>query len=234
MKHLSQEELILHYYGEQEVAAAHLSACEECRRGYQVLQRTLNAVDALPVPERAADYESQIWQRIEKRLPAPRPKRSWWWAAPKWAAAAALVAVAFFVGRFVQRPTATARTGVPNERILLVAVGDHLERSQVVLAELANSEAQGAGKLDISYEQSTAKDLVESNRLYRQSANRAGDHATASLLDDLERVLLEIANSPAEVSEHQLDDLRREIKDEGLQFKVRVYQTHIQERDKTL
>ena len=104
----------------------------------------------------------------------------------------------------------------------------------MVLAELANSGTPGAGKLDIGYERKTAQDLVESNRLYRQTANRTGDRATASLLDDLERVLLEIANSPVQLSGRQLEDLRREIKDDGLQFKVRVYQTNIQERDKTL
>ena len=232
MKHLTEQELILHYYGEDEAAGGHLRDCEDCRRGYQALQRTLNAVDALPVPERAPGYEAQVWNRIEHRLPS-RPTRSWWWAAPSWAAAAALIAVAFFAGRFLQRPVVST-AGASSERILLIAVGDHLERSQMVLAELANSNTPGAGKLDIGYERKTAQDLVESNRLYRQTANRTGDRATASLLDDLERVLLEIANSPVQLSGRQLEDLRREIKDDGLQFKVRVYQTNIQERDKTL
>ena len=54
------------------------------------------------------------------------------------------------------------------ERVLLVAVGDHLERSQMVLIELANAGAHTG--VDISYEQKAAEDLLESNRLYRQTA----------------------------------------------------------------
>lgn len=93
----------------------------------------------------------------------------------------------------------------------------------MVLVELANAGAPAAGKLDISYEQETAEDLLESNRLYRQTAARNGDVATAGLLDDLERVLLEIAHSPAEVSARQLEELRRQIEDRGILFKVRVF-----------
>lgn len=232
MKHLSQEELVLFYYGEREEAGAHLAACEHCRHEYQALQRTLNAVDSLPIPERPEDYASLVWRRISPRLPA-RPRRGFWWSAPKWAIAAALLIGAFLLGRGVPRPGPTVAAGSP-EKILLVAVGDHLERSQMVLAEIVNSSDPGKGKLDISYEQKLAEDLVETNRLYRVSADTNGDRATSVLLDDLERVLLEIAHSPAEVSGTQIEDLKRAIQDRSLLFKVRVYQTKIQERDKAI
>lgn len=233
MSHLTQDELILFYYGEQELASVHLAGCEACRHDYQRLQRTLNAVDSLPVPERAPDYEAQLWSAVSSRLPV-KAKRHW--GLPRWSAAlatAALVVAAFFAGQTMRRPPATRLAG-GNERILLVAVGDHLERAQIVLAEIANAGAPGKGNLDISYERQTAEDLVESNRLYRQTANVRGDRATESLLDDVERVLLEITHSPAEVSPNQLEDLRHAIEDAGLMFKVRVFQNQLQERDKAI
>ena len=52
-------------------------------------------------------------------------------------------------------------------------------------------------------------DLKLRRRLYRQTARTTGDSAVASVLDDLERVLIEIAHSPSEVSSEQLDDLRQ-------------------------
>jgi succinate dehydrogenase/fumarate reductase cytochrome b subunit len=46
--HLSDDELVLHYYGESgpEIVAAgrHLSACAQCARSYEALARTLNSV----------------------------------------------------------------------------------------------------------------------------------------------------------------------------------------------
>src|SRR3954463_7128634 len=92
MTHLNEEELVLHYYGEEgETLAAeqHLEGCGECRELYGSLQRVLNIVDSLPIPERGADYGGQVWQRIERRIPARR--RMFAFPAPwRWAAAGAV------------------------------------------------------------------------------------------------------------------------------------------------
>jgi hypothetical protein len=114
--------------------------------------------------------------------------------------------------------------------VLLVAVGDHLDRSQMVLAELSNAP-DGKGQIDISGERQIAQDLLDDNRLYRQTAHSTGDTAVASVLDDLERVLLEVANSPSEVSPEQFDQLRQEIRDRGLVFKVRIVGSQVRQRE---
>ena len=126
-----------------------------------------------------------------------RSIRQWWIWAP---ALAALLLGAFLAGSLWQRGGAPGDAKNQSnqqirERILLVAVGDHLERSQMVLAELDNAP-DGKGKLDISGERRMAEDLLDDNRLYRQTARTTGDNSMASVLDDLERVLLEIAHSP--------------------------------------
>jgi hypothetical protein len=76
-----------------------------------------------------------------------------------------------------------------------------------------------------------AADLLDDNRLYRQTAANNGDKGVASVLDDLENVLMEIAHSPSEVSNRQLDDLRQEIQDRGLLFKVRVLGSRVREQE---
>jgi hypothetical protein len=109
--------------------------------------------------------------------------------------------------------------------VLLVAVGDHLERSQMVLVEISNLQA--ATNADISVERDLARDLVEENRLYRQTAMATGETGVASVLDDLERVLLDIANSSGKISGSELDGLRQRIEAQGLIFKVRVVGSQI-------
>ena len=75
MNHLSEEELILHYYGEEEgdalAAERHLEACESCRAFYSSLQRVLNVVDALPVPDRGPEYGAEIQSHDKDRLSQP-------------------------------------------------------------------------------------------------------------------------------------------------------------------
>lgn len=231
--HLTEEQLVLHYYGEEGdtlAAEQHLEICAECREFYGSLQRVLNVVNSLPIPDRDANYGAQVWQRIERQIPAKR--RLWWFPAPaRWAAAGAamagLLVMAFFAGRFYPQgagstPMELASGDASNggERILLVAVGDYLERSQMVLFELANASPKGA--LDISAEQARAEDLVSESRLYRQTAVRTGETAVANVLDDLERVLLEIAHAPSRMSPEELEHLRQRLKAEGILFKIRV------------
>jgi hypothetical protein len=228
MTHISEDRLVLFYYGESAEAIAienHLGGCESCRSELRSLQLVLNTLDSAPVPERPADYGQTIWKRMEPHLVARRRRtiRQWWIWAP---VMAALLLGAFVAGSLWQRGSSSAVAKNQNnqqirERILLVAVGDHLERSQMVLAELDHAP-DGKGKLDISGERQMAEDLLDDNRLYRQTARTTGDNSMASVLDDLERVLLEIAHSPSEISSQQLDDLREQIESRGLLFKVRV------------
>jgi hypothetical protein len=241
MNHLSEEQLILHYYGEEEDgggAERHLGECEACRALYGSLQRALNVVDSLPVPERDAEYAERVWKRIEHSLPARRGvRRIWALPAPwRWAAAgaalAALLVAAFLAGRSYPHPRQLAQLAADpqaGERILLVAVGDFLERSQMVLIELANARSPGA--LDISSEQERAVDLVSENRLYRQTAGRTGDAAVASVLDELERVLLDITHAPSRLSPGELEKLRQRLEAEGILFKIRVLGSNVRNQE---
>lgn len=251
MNHLTEEQLILHYYGEEGdaetrsdalAAEQHLDACAECRGIYSSLQRVLNVVDSLPVPDLAPDYGAQVWRRIEHRLPARRrlsltlPTFAWRWAMAG-TALAALMAVAFIAGRVYQQPRGTfhraplqASYNDPQaQSILLVAVGDYLERSQLVLVELANASSKGP--LDISAAQERAGDLVSENRLYRQTALHTGDNAVASVLDDLDRVLLDIAHSPSKISPAELERLRHRLEAEGILFKIRVLGSNVRSQE---
>ncbi len=191
-------------------------------------------LEAMPVPERGPDYGQQVWERIESQLTplnAPRPPRVYFpW---RWVAAvgfAALLAVAFLAGRFfpwTPRPGPTVSDGQVSERVLRAAVGDYLERSQVVLVELANASPKDL--LDITLEQQRAADLVTENRLYRQTAARTGDAAVAGLLEELERVLLEIAHAPAQITPEELESLRERLEAEGILFKIRVLGRNVRE-----
>jgi anti-sigma-K factor RskA len=260
MKHLSEEQLILHYYGEEgdgEAAEAlavelHLEECGDCRGLYGSVQRVLNVMDSVPVPDRPADYGAQVWQRLAPRLPSAR--RQWWsWPSPWRFAAAAGVCAALMIAAFVagrtytnSRPGQTLAVSDPHgsdsrssdsrssdslagERILRAAVGDYLDRSQMVLTELANANPDRA--LDISDERERAGDLVTETRLYRQTAEHTGDTRIAAVLDELERVLVDIAHAPPQLSPVQLSELRQRLDSDGLLFKIRVLGSNVRRQD---
>ena len=139
--------------------------------------------------------------------------------------------MAFLLGRQFPGPAPQALSPAVRERILLVAIGDHLERSQMVLVELANAPSDGP--LDVSAERASADDLVSANRLYRQTAARSGEPALAAVLEELERVLVEVAAGPERlVARPTSAELQRRIEARGLLFKIRVVGSQVREREK--
>jgi hypothetical protein len=200
-------------------------------------------------PALGEDFEAEVWRRLVPHLESAPPESFWqrffagFRASRFWVPAGAVVAVsvlvvgAFLAGRFwpgrlrpqhevqVQPVSAQLR-----ERILLVAVGDHLERSQMVLVELVNTNPQRT--VDISAERQRAEDLVAPNRLYRLTAERAGETSVANLLDELERTLIEIAHSPSSLSSPEFEDLRRRVEAQGILFRVRVVDSQVHAREK--
>jgi hypothetical protein len=243
MTHLNEEQLILLYYGEEGdtlTAERHLEDCGECRSLYTSLQRVLNVVDSMPVPERGAEYGHEVWKRIERRCASGRRARWTAWLRPspvRWAAAgaalAALLVGAFLAGRYVPQGHKPVQMAVADpqagDRVLMVAVGDYLERSQMVLIELANASPQGA--MDISSEQERAGDLVNETRLYRQTAAHTGNTAVAGVLDELERVLLDIQHAPSQMTPEELETLRQRLGAEGILFKIRVLGSNVRNQE---
>ncbi len=149
----------------------------------------------------------------------------------------ALLVAAFLAGRITKRaptPDVIANKEQVRERVLVVAVGEHLGRSEMMLVELSNAAPidPAQKQVNIAAEQRRAEDLLEENRLYRQTALQEGDTGLASVLDELERVLLDVAHSPDNVTPAQLEKIRRKIEAQGILFKVRVVSKDLQEREK--
>jgi len=254
-KHLSEEQLVEYRYSDVADAKAagaieaHLQECGECRASFEALKRVLETLDAVPVPEPDPSYEMRVWNRLRPEM-EQRERASWreWFSVRRLvpvASVAALIAAAFIAGRISMRgPAGTpgssanvANVSVPNtpaqtrERVLLVAVGDHLDRAQMVLLEISNAEPEGK-ETDISHEQQRAEQLLTANRLYRQTAQHTGDAAVSSVLDELEPVLMEIAHSPSNVSKPELEELRKHIEARGLLLKVRVLDSTVRQKEK--
>ncbi len=248
MSHLSQEEFVLHYYGEPELGAdrrEHLAHCQTCIAELTTLAAVLDRVAPVEVPEPGEDYEARVWDRLQWRLRGEKKRERLTWA--KALALAATVIVAFLAGvlwksssRRVDESsrvaTATTNPTTPlvdsttrrlgdSTRVLLVVVGEHFDHSERVLVELTNLTPDGS--TDITTERERAEELLASNRLYRSTAIDRGEQDVATLLDELEPVLLQIARSPSQVSAEELRAMQKRVETKGLVFKLRVVRADV-------
>ena len=243
MNHLTEEQLIEHYYGESPQPTRidhHLRDCSQCAETYAALRNDLAAIEPITPPTRNAQYGEQVWQSIRNFVPVYEQKQQSVWtrltnlkALTFATACALLVAVAFFAGRQWenhQHPPQiqSAANNAPRQPIVLVVLGDHLDRSERLLVELKHADSTEAA----APVKAEAQDLLSANRLYRESAAKSGDPALAAALDRLERVLVEIANEPDNANPARLAELQKELNTDGLLFEVRVLRSRVQGDEK--
>jgi hypothetical protein len=240
MSHVNEDDLVLLHYREDAggEAQAHLEGCAECAERLQRLARTLALAEAPDVPEPGPDYGARVWARLQPQLGLPEPtakvvpmRSRFWPRAVSVAALAAALVVAFLLGRrFPDTPQPLSAE--VRERVLLVAVGEHLERSQMVLIELVNAPADE--RMNVKAQRAVADELVSANRLYRQTAVRSGEDSLVAVLEELERVLVEVAAGPDALAPQDVAELQRRIEARGLLFKVRVVGSQVREREREL
>jgi hypothetical protein len=243
--HLTDDELVLHYYGEMSGAedaraVAQISGCPDCHASYRRLQRVLAVVDehATSGVELPEHFERTVWARLEPNLSPARPGwLSWFVLSPArlaWVVGIILLTVGAYIAGRLTTPSPSSDTVMNAEQIregiLLIDLGDHLDRSQMVLVELVSSGDEEP--VDISGERDRAEQLVAQNRLYRQTARATGDTGIANLLDELERVLVDVAASSGRMSADELNDVRRRIEARELIFKVRVISSQVRDRQR--
>jgi hypothetical protein len=116
------------------------------------------------------------------------------------------------------------------ERVLLMAISDHFDRTQILLTELVHENPESSG---LTTQRDKARELLTENRLLRQSAVHMGDVSDADLLDAVERVLLDFANS-SPASPNSLMAIQQRIDDDALLFKVRISGADAREKGQKL
>jgi hypothetical protein len=234
MKHLTEKQIVLHCFGDAhedgKAIDRHLEICDPCRAEFDQVKAMLQQIPVPEVPELPSYLSQKLWLNLRDRLPQQnllgwRPllaPRRWVFAG----ATAALILAAFLAGRFWPHDHEAEKPSQVNpQRVVLVTVGDHLERSQRLLIEVMNADS--SDRTGLPSQQKLARSLLDDNRLFRQSAQRVGNPEVARVLDELERVLVEIANAPSAPTATDLREIRSRIQSQDLLFKINVVHSNV-------
>ena len=244
MKHLTELELIEHAYREDGGAAQeHLAACGECGREFADLKSELGEFGRMEPPLRDDGYGERVWRSISSSLKAyEAPKRSWlgvgrmhggWMRGLSYAAVCALlVGMAFYAGRKWEQRSKTPAAAQnaaqkPKQPIVVVVLGDHLDRSERLLVELKHADVENTETVTPLPDE--ARSLLAANKVCRHDAEKTGDPALEGALDRLDHLLNEIANQPAGLNAASLARLKDEMDADGLLFEVRVLRSRVRD-----
>jgi anti-sigma factor RsiW len=245
-RHVTDEDLLLDYYDEgppdhRASLRVHLETCARCRALDRELRSVLALVETTPLPEAPSGFERDVWAGIEPQIRAHSVKQGGSGHqpvryVPRWVLAgglAALLVASFSLGRVWDRAPVADRSGDleargVSERLIRSEVEDHLERSQRALVELVND----VDSRPLADDRARAADLVAAGRLYRRSAEEIGDADTRDLLEDVERILVEVANGSPDATSNDLTGVRTRIGDQDLIFRLRMATAEMRERER--
>ena len=231
--HLSEEDLIAYQLGETPHSArmaAHLEHCAPCASTAESIAQTLRVFSADPAPEANLDH---AWQRLRGSLPllpaSPARPTHRWRKPLAWTSTAALTACLLAVA-VLRLPHRTAAHHPPNPATTAALQPGPLTaypRDQDIAAHLGNAERllteidHAAGPLDQATRDRAAQ-LLLTNALYVQRAQRDGDTAQASVLEQLGRTLTSVEHQPANPPKRW--NLRLEMNTSGLLLDIRILQ----------
>jgi hypothetical protein len=248
MIHLSEEELIAHLYDEADntTVSGHLDGCVSCSRAYDALRADLAEMKFVDPPERDAFYGERVWASLSTLLPARRPRKRnllgfGSWRGLSYAAACVLLGICTFIGgrlweRKQAQRTAELHSGQrlhpvvhAPQRVVVVVLGDHLDRSERLLVELKHTDAGNAEMVSPLREE--ARGLLADNSFCRQKALHADDAALTDALDRLDHLLRVLANQPEGLSSTTLTQLQHEIDAGDLLLDVRVLRSRLPKQE---
>jgi hypothetical protein len=232
----SEIELLVGLYGElegpsQRSLEEHARACAACAAWMAAGRDTFDLLRASGLREMATDESPGSWPDLRAALAAGSRKATPvfpWWRLAQAAAVLLLAGASFTVGRLWDQaagmfsgpdaaaalPGAAGATGLDSDgRLLLFSqrTNDYLDRSRMVLLELANGDF-GAEGLSLS---EASRRLLQENPAARPVAREIADRRLQDLVEELEVLLGQISRLPQTESGH-VERIRTYLNNSGL------------------
>lgn len=226
-----KERIILHLYGElsereSEDLQAHLSICPDCAREFEYTKEVFAVLDDIR-PQTVPEIDGAgNWAAVRRGIEAPPPRRRQP-MTPRWALAGAALMLVFVLGIFLGRQwlvhdIQTASRKNPGERYLQHQLRQHLEDLKPIVVGYSNIDPDEPGTQTVTLDREAARALLTQNLLLRRLLIQS-DPSTAQLLDDVDLVLMEIANLSGGDTETQAS-IKRLIQEREILFKMEILQ----------
>lgn len=230
-----------------ETLKAHLASCAACANAFKEMQGTLLLTSQAPQEMPSEAYWAEFQERLDQRIAAGTTKRApgmplaeriraMLLPPPAWAYqvgfAVVLVLVGVFIGRYGlpgsgQGPVdQIASNEAPAEGAyqLVTQTQRYLDRSSVLLMGLVNFDAEQDGTtiLNLDHKRQVASTLIEDAAVLKASLDRSEAAQLRMLIEELEKILLQIANLEAQEDLPGIEMIQDGIEGRALLMKINL------------
>ena len=230
----------------------HLRSCNSCRNACEELKEIVENVPRRTLDagrDRPADYWAGLARRVEDRLratdrsPSRRAGRLQGWLEELFqprirpvyvlagSLAAILVAVILWLyvprGDRIQRGEAGAPSVVAARST--EAVNDYFEQARTLLIGITNMPPASGTTVDFSVEKTAARSLIRQARLLE---TESVDARSRELIQELGRVLVELANLEETADVPEVEMIRTGVRQQNLLFKIRMAEHRVKQQSR--
>ena len=228
-----------------EVLNGHLASCEACARAFQEMQGTLQLTKQVVQEDPPEAYWAEFQQRLHRRIATETASREASRGAglvhrirallvppPAWAYQTGLAVVLVLIGIMIGR---YGRTDVGTDPVIAENTVDaayleaaerqrYLDRSSVLLMGLVNFDAEtdGTTVLNLDHKREIAGSLVQDAALIKASLDANEDAQLRMLIEELEKILLQIANLEAQQDLPGIEMIQSGIEGRALLLKINL------------
>ena len=231
---------------EQKQFLQHLDSCADCRREFAILQKTLGIMNKRQIPDPGEDYWGNYWQNLQHRL-IERNKTnviSEWVKklfaflnvrmpgyAPQLAAAAVILVVGIFIGKFY---FANNENSMISDVKLIQSLQDktpvrlsaqrYLEKSKIILLGLVNFDPtqDDPYALNLDYQKEISQQMAFQAKTLKKSLADSGLVNLAELIEQLEIIMLQIANLEERHDLQGIDLIKSTVNSNGILLQINL------------
>lgn len=230
---------------DMEIVDRHLASCDRCSAQLKEMESAVQTLDRLSA-DASSNRSREFWEsfalRVEQRVQSRQPQKRFAVSSREYVqsffmfhrplavslgGALVLAFLAIGIWNFsVDREQKTKQMSSVQEPSQSDSVREEISRyfrkSKVLLVGLTNMKLSEDQQVDLSVERRTSRELVRQARYLR---NQPIDVRSARLIEDMERILIELANMKEENNMPNVEIVRAGIHQENLLFKIRMAET---------
>ncbi|MFH1946387.1 MAG: zf-HC2 domain-containing protein [Acidobacteriota bacterium] len=215
---------------------AHLWTCGDCTTEFEGFKRTIEVMNRREQPIPDETYWNGYWDSLTERMetrPAPGhlglPKWAW-----QTAAALLLVFIGFTLGRLFDsnrtagRPSGTimaeGQGGMSSDEGMIRRANHYIDRSNIILLALQNDDPEGdAYALSLPEQKRVSQELIHEASALKVGLGNSRQKNLRELVEELEIILLQIANLDLEQNQGAVDILRDGVASQGILMKINLF-----------
>ncbi|MFA8341963.1 MAG: anti-sigma factor [Rhodothermaceae bacterium] len=217
----------------------HIASCKSCKKEFEEMKSVLGIVEQRIQPEREDFYWDNFWNKLEPEIENIESKKtsikdifSNLFSKPigQLGAAVALVLLGLLIGKFVytnQPVTLPVEETFKQPNVVNASLQQrtdrYLERSKILLLGLVNLDpSEVVENINLKHQKEISRELVREAADLKKEYKRHSRKHLRKLINDLEVILLQIANIESEQDIEGIDMVKRGVDMKGIFLKINI------------